>query len=788
MFPKRLPSFLNVKSLYMFKTLQSAIIIIAILLFSVPPTIAVTPSAKGEWIEHPFDYPSLGTFYAFCGEDCLGVTRTQSTCILFFDINGSAWTELIFDTQQTVHNLEAEGHTVFALTDDFLIGYSAYTSDYDVTEYVGTLLEYGPYPSYGCGKNLAFFVTDEMMYVFDAKIGHWQEYDYVLPANYANYSECVVRDDYIWLVIHRGTHGEVQPKNVVYSLHTHSFNHLENGCWVPYAVLDHGFARWHEYGVENYSLIGYSAFTNEFDVVQVSDQGYLCFSNVVATGLKADEITAYAVSFRQVITPYVLVRADFYGYDTRIGSWSHTTVDFHYDDDERYSGSWQHGGQFVIDMSIKTGEIYNFILYSGITGQFSIATPGITYNSVTSGTPRGGEVLVAYDIDTAWGHSFSTQESSMIPLDRPNTAGFPVCGEDFCIFSRYSEDPDIMTTYIYNSETNSWTTFAFPKQISMSGYSSNEHVFVWNSYSPTRETVFYSSFLDAYVKCDFPVDSYVWQRIGYALAWASSNEKSYVYDAQANALYEFDFEFVQNGLGDFAASFFNADTRTLYGYSALSTQWTNLTIVDTPYVCVTKGFIGLVASNAGMQYYSKYYAFNGLEDSWVELVPEGTYEGDMVGQKTALVIRSNMLYAFDPNGATHTYNYSIEFEGSTYPVSIVSNSTISDFSFNQSLKEISFNVTAQNGTLGFCNLTLPNTLMQNLWQNTFTVLVDGKDPIEMSKRTDGTYTYVYFTYVHSEHEVVIIPEFRFFLVLPLLMIVTLAVAIVCRRRITMRYK
>jgi len=762
----------------------SPILIFAFLLLVFSPKIVAASSEKGEWIEHPFDYPSLGTVYALCGEDCLGVTRAQSTSILFFDINASAWTELTFDTQQVFHDLEAEGHTVFAFTDEFLIGYSAYTSDYDVKQYVGTLLEPSPHPSYGCGKNLAFFVTNEMMYVFDAELGHWQQYDYGLPADYANHTECIVKDDYIWLIMSREPIYEKQPKNVVYSLHTHSFNQLENGCWRSYAFLDHGFARWYEHGGENYTLIGYSAFTNEFAVTQVSGQGYLRFSNVEASGLKADEITAYAVSFRQVIELYVLVRADFYGYDTRIGSWSHTTVDFHYNEDELYSGSWQHGGQFVIDMSIKAGEIYNFILYSGITGQFSIATPGITYHSVTSGTPRGGEVLVAYDIDDAWGHSFTSEESSMISIDKPNTASFPVCGDDFCIFSRYSEESETMTMYIYNSNTNSWTTISLPKQTYSDGYAGTEHTFTYTDpYSPTRVTVFYSSFLDTYVTREFPADSYVWQRIGYALAWASSSERSYLYDAKANALYEFDFEFVQNGLGDFAATFFNAETGTLYGYSTLSRQWTNLTIEDTPYTCRTKGFVGLVASNTGTQY-SKYYAYNGLEDSWVELVPAGSYYGDRIGQKTALVIRSNMLYAFDPNGPTRTYNYSIEFDGSNYPVSIVTNSTISNFTFNQSLKEINFNVTGLDGTLGFCNLTLPNTLVQDLWQGTFTVLVDGEEPIQMNIWTDETHTYVYFTYVHSEHEVVMIPEFQAFLVLPLFIITTLVTAMVCRRRIT----
>jgi hypothetical protein len=758
------------------------IIIAIVFMLSIPATLSSTVKAasaeKGEWVAYPLTTPiGAGSTYAACGEDCSGYARAQSNSILFFDTNKSAWTEAKFDTQQTVRDLKAEGHTVFAYTDELLIGYSAFTGDYDIIQYVGTLLTSNyQNPSYGCGKNMAFFVTNETMYVFDAELGSWQEYDYGLPTDYSDYSVYVVKDDYIWAVLYREPTGD--PKNVVYSLYTHSFNQLENGCYTTYAVLDHGFARWQEHGGENYTLVGYSAFTNEFDIVQVSGQGELCFSNVVASGLKADEITAYAVSFRLVVTPFELVRGEFYGFDTRRGFWSHSTVDFDYLDGERYSGagSWQHGGQFVIDLSILTGEIYRFIFYSGITGQFSISVPGLTYDSVTSATPCGGEVLVVYDIDDAWGYSFTTGEGSTISLDKPYTTGFPLCGDDFIVFSRYDETSETMTMYIYNGQTNEWTATDFPKQVFLGSYTSNEHIFVISSDNSNSETIFYSSFIDTYVKRDFPADSYVGQNIGYALAWATSSQKSYLFDAQRGTIHEFNFEFAQNGLGDYAASFYN--NKTLYGYSALSGQWTNTTVDDSPYTCLAKGFIGLVSTRNNTAYYNKYYVFNSLKDSWVELIPVGTHQTSKVGEKTALVVRSNMLYAFDPNGRSGTYKYWIEFEGDFFPISISTNSTIYNFSFNQSSKEINFNVTGLDGSVGFCNLTLPNTLVQNLWQSTFTVLVDGEPPMQIGNWTDGTYTYVFFTYVHSEHEVELIPELPPLIIMPLLMTLTLLAALI----------
>jgi hypothetical protein len=76
-----------------------------------------------------------------------------------------------------------------------------------------------------------------------------------------------------------------------------------------------------------------------------------------------------------------------------------------------------------------------------------------------------------------------------------------------------------------------------------------------------------------------------------------------------------------------------------------------------------------------------------------------------------------------------------------------------------SSRQISFRVTAPSGTVAFCNVTLPNSLIQNLWQGSFTVLVDGAEPTTMNNWTDGTYTHVYFTYPYTAQEVIIIPEF-----------------------------
>ena len=109
-------------------------------------------------------------------------------------------------------------------------------------------------------------------------------------------------------------------------------------------------------------------------------------------------------------------------------------------------------------------------------------------------------------------------------------------------------------------------------------------------------------------------------------------------------------------------------------------------------------------------------------------------------------------------------------------VHVISNSTVSNFQLNDTEKIISFNVTGEMG-VGFCRVTIPNIIIQNMWQGNYTVLVDGEKPLDVRNWTDNTNTYIYFTYLHSEHEVVITPEIPVAAILPLVAIITLCAVV-----------
>ena len=123
--------------------------------------------------------------------------------------------------------------------------------------------------------------------------------------------------------------------------------------------------------------------------------------------------------------------------------------------------------------------------------------------------------------------------------------------------------------------------------------------------------------------------------------------------------------------------------------------------------------------------------------------------------------------------------FEVIWNETTYFITMSSNSTIKNFHLDQANRTLSFNVTAPIGTLGFCNVTIPKQLL-NTSAKEWIVLVDN-EPVDPIVTWNTTHTFLFFTYVHSTHEITIIPEFSL-LVMLLSMITILLAVIVCRRK------
>lgn len=123
----------------------------------------------------------------------------------------------------------------------------------------------------------------------------------------------------------------------------------------------------------------------------------------------------------------------------------------------------------------------------------------------------------------------------------------------------------------------------------------------------------------------------------------------------------------------------------------------------------------------------------------------------------------------DGNGFTNVYNmlggilawidagypievvFNVVWAAETYPVVTFSNSTITNFDFNQPLKQISLDVTGTDGTTGFCNVTIPIVLLDG----DFTVLID-ETPVGYALAQTASHSFIYFGYSHTTKHVKIV--------------------------------
>jgi len=158
----------------------------------------------------------------------------------------------------------------------------------------------------------------------------------------------------------------------------------------------------------------------------------------------------------------------------------------------------------------------------------------------------------------------------------------------------------------------------------------------------------------------------------------------------------------------------------------------------------------------------------------------GNYWSDYSGTDSDSDGIGDTPYVIDAN---NTDNYPLmgmfsDFTAtSEHHVQTVCNSTISAFQFDGTA--ISFNVTGEDGTIGFCRACIPTAVMNA----TYMVFVNGTEVAHtLLPCSNSTHSYLYFSYSHSTQDVVIIPEFPSILILPLLMALTLGMTVLLKKR------
>jgi parallel beta-helix repeat protein len=145
---------------------------------------------------------------------------------------------------------------------------------------------------------------------------------------------------------------------------------------------------------------------------------------------------------------------------------------------------------------------------------------------------------------------------------------------------------------------------------------------------------------------------------------------------------------------------------------------------------------------------------NGIEGNyWISYGGVDT-DQDGIGD-TAYVIGENNTDEHPLMGEFSEFTANLR--GETYVITIISNSTISQFSFSPDDTKISFNAIGESDTKGFSRIGVPNALLQDLHNGSLSVSVNGEQPALERKWTDGPHTYFYFSYVNDVSDSMTIP-------------------------------
>jgi hypothetical protein len=634
----------------------------------------------GAWISHSYSAFGTGNRIYKCGDNCLAFTYEYATKILFFDITHANWVELNFDTTQHFLDVLANGKVLFACTDSLLIAFNGLTSNWDTVRYQGTPLHPSSSPteimrSYQSGENLAIFVTDQKFYIYDITLDSWNEYDYTLPTDYSGVGYYWVSADYAGVLLYRTN--QAYPTNLAYSMITHGFAETDRGTgYAGQDDMDNGFAGAYYWDTSiTCYVVGYSAQTNQFTHVDIPPGYYISIGGFLTEDYFGDH-TIFETTARKVIEINEIVRYIVYCHDTRLGIWTTQTYDLDPHENPGFGG-WFFGGRFAnVRLSVNDDSTLTTGFYSGFTGQIYGITSGIRYHGHNFQC-EGGTAFCLADNDCAWGYNIESGQSATTPIIEGSLRQ-RLGGEKYVSFNLYDYS-DTSYTYFYHAPTNTWQV-ALLTNASGTAYTAGKDVFAIGMTGSTPGVCFYSSQQNQISIINFASGSSVTVLGNDAIAVASSANRTVLFDACHGNTFEFDITFPSNGLGKNAVLLANSSTNTLYAYSAVTNATSQLPVASTPYRRGVNNYVGLAYLGSG----TTFYAFNAIYGNWVELVPTGNNIGSEVGDRTALVVRNNIVYAFDPQGSvTIEDDYSsglqpVTFElAQNYPNPFNSSTTIS---------------------------------------------------------------------------------------------------------------
>lgn len=167
---------------------------------------------------------------------------------------------------------------------------------------------------------------------------------------------------------------------------------------------------------------------------------------------------------------------------------------------------------------------------------------------------------------------------------------------------------------------------------------------------------------------------------------------------------------------------------------------------------IENSIIGLLGSNSPSNIFYHNNFMNNTKQ-WQAFPPiildngaEGNYWSDYIGSDADLDGIGNSPFAGDHYPLMGMFtNFTVQYGSQTYFLSVICNSSVSNFEFDKVNGKVSFGILGPNGTIGFCRIAAPTTLIQSK----YIVSVGDGAPAYIRNWTVSTYIYGYFLYLHT---------------------------------------
>ncbi|MFH1845148.1 MAG: T9SS type A sorting domain-containing protein [bacterium] len=612
------------------------------LLFSALLILLLAGSAlAGQWVPSPTTIPgSSGTFEA--GGGCCAWAKTTGDHMLFFDVWSGSWTELTLPAAHTLVRVVGAGNLILVVCEDLAVVYNGPRQAVHQQALSGTLLDTGyTIPSFDCAEELAVIVTDDMFYVFDARMDQWRVLDYVYPAGYTNFRGVVAEPDYVATELNPPY--PERPINLAYSLRTRTFLETYEGImnlnsgW----ALDHGFAglsgTWPDYWA-----LGWSAFTGEMTVGAYADDGGLGGLPLSREGRGLCHLGGFKRSI--TLEPFVS-EENIWVYDTITGDWEHTSFTHDTHDYTTYS-NLNVGGQCLSLITRDDDDYSNSILFfNGQTHGFSTHTPGLIGTSL--GIQMGGSVA-AYKEDQnlqppVWWCRSLEHPTGQYTTSSRDWITCVLAGDEWFSTGQYSSGDPLMDLFYYHGPTNTMTQVETWTQIGGQQVG-GDHVSCLVTYDVDAEVNFYSGVLNVVQQRTVPVTYGLGQLVNDYLALVYYNgEGDYLFDARTGAVQSRGVDFNSSSLGTEVVFGFDPAGYIAHAYSTITGSWATQVLGENGYGS-GGGFVGYARTWGG----SRFWGFNALDGTWTELVTTGALPSQDVGRNTIIVRSSDRVWAYWP--------------------------------------------------------------------------------------------------------------------------------------------